>query len=44
MELFLSLIVTDSAGDKDAEVDADDGAEKSDDAVIFVDDIRYELR
>ena len=43
MELFLSLIVTDSAGDKDAEVDADDGAEKSDDAVIFVDDIDYEL-
>ena len=44
MELFLSLIVTDSAGDKDADVDADDGAEKSDDAVIFVDDIDYELR
>ena len=44
MELFLSLIVTDGTGGEDAEVDADDGAEKSDDAVIFVDDIDYELR
>ena len=44
MQLLLSLIVAYGAGGEDGDVDADDRAEEGGDAVIFVDDIDYELR
>ena len=43
-ELLLSFVIAYGAGGEDTEIDADDGAEEGGDAVIFVNDINYELR